>query len=158
MKPIEFVGVRGGHGCTTVAIAAATFTGGLDLLKAHNLEDAQALAGTTILGPSEVFVMDSGIVPNSQWNTRRIAVLRGPDYLGAKTLLERREQFDGMVMVQEPGRSLMPSDMESMTGLQVVAVVDYTPSVARTIDAGLFLQKLPRLEEFAGLRSWIESL
>jgi len=34
-------------------------------------------------------------------------------------------------------------------------VIDHTPVVARTLDAGLFLSRVDRLGEFTQLRTWI---
>jgi hypothetical protein len=36
----------------------------------------------------------------------------------------------------------------------VIAHVDVTPTVARTIDAGLLIPRLDRLDELAPLRQW----
>ncbi len=60
-----------------------------------------------------------------------------------------------MVVVSEPGRALDARDVEHVSGRPVVAVIDHTPVVARTIDAGLLMQRVNRLPEFGQLRSWI---
>ena len=91
--------------------------------------------------------------------TRRIGVLRGPDYLGLRTLCEHAEApLDALVMLAEPGRALDARDVEHVSGRRVVAVVDHTPVVARTIDAGLLVHRLGRLREFAQLRTWITQI
>jgi hypothetical protein len=37
-------------------------------------------------------------------------------------------------------------------------VIDHTPMVARTIDAGLLVHRLDRLREFTQLRTWITQI
>ena len=50
----------------------------------------------------------------------------------------------GVVLVREPGRSLRARDIEHALGVSVVAEVDVDPAVARAVDAGLLLSRLPR--------------
>ena len=185
MQSIEFIGVRGGHGTTTVALAAAATLAtrgptristadrrslcaaagiahdGLPIPLAANLElsdgdDGDVIDGGTLEahrteGPSPDL---SGRVTASE--RLRIGVMRGPDYLGLRTLCEHADvHMDGLVVVLESGRALDARDVDHVTGRTVVAVVDHTPVIARIIDAGLFLQRLTRLREFAQLRTWI---
>ncbi len=58
----------------------------------------------------------------------------------------------------EAGRALDARDVEHVTGRPVMAVVDHTPVVARTIDAGLLMQRLDRISEFSQLRTWITQI
>jgi hypothetical protein len=50
----------------------------------------------------------------------------------------------GIVLVDEPGRSLTSRDVENALGVPVVAEVRLDPAVARAVDAGLLLARLPK--------------
>ncbi len=50
----------------------------------------------------------------------------------------------GVVLVREPGRALRARDIEHALGVAVLAEVDVDPAVARAVDAGLLLARLPR--------------
>lgn len=49
-----------------------------------------------------------------------------------------------IVVINEPGRALNPNDIEAVIGIPVTATVPYTPTISRTIDAGLLNSRLPR--------------
>lgn len=49
----------------------------------------------------------------------------------------------GLVVLQEPGRSLGPSDLSQVLGRPVVARIPTRDSVARAVDAGTFPTRLP---------------
>jgi len=51
---------------------------------------------------------------------------------------------DAMVVVREPGRVLTKSDMEHAVGCPVEATIQWDPAVARAVDAGLLIRRLPR--------------
>ena len=191
MQTIEFIGVRGGHGTTTVALAAAAIlvAGGPTDVAAHDpdaicvavgavLDDLPLrLAEGVYLKPDApgVQVVDAGTLEQyldlgpfddepaqavlCARERLRIGVLRGPDYVGLRTLCAHQEaRLDGVVVVSEAGRALDHRDVEHVTGRAVVAVVDHTPAVARAIDAGLLLRRCTRLREFAQLRSWLAAI
>lgn len=50
----------------------------------------------------------------------------------------------GVVVVSEPGRALGASDVTAAVDAPVVAVVPVDPAVARLVDAGLLVTRLPR--------------
>jgi hypothetical protein len=50
----------------------------------------------------------------------------------------------GVVLVDEPGRALTSSDVEHALNVPVVAEVRLDPAVARAVDAGLLIARLPR--------------
>jgi hypothetical protein len=50
----------------------------------------------------------------------------------------------GVVLVNEPGRALSAADIERALGVPVVAEVQLDPAVARAVDAGLLVARLPR--------------
>jgi hypothetical protein len=51
---------------------------------------------------------------------------------------------DGIVLLDEPGRSLTVSDVARAVGAPVVARVAVDPAVARAVDAGLLAARLPQ--------------
>ena len=83
-------------------------------------------------------------------------VLRGPCYIALATLLASPAQRpDGIILVAEEGRSLTARDVSEVTGLPVVATVQATARVARTIDAGLLPSRVTRLHELDQLRTLV---
>jgi hypothetical protein len=85
-----------------------------------------------------------------------LVVVRGPCYLALRHLVNAEGRLpDGIVLAKEAGRSLTAKDVSDVTGVPVVAQIDVTPAVARTIDAGLLVARLHRLDELAPLRHWI---
>ncbi len=50
----------------------------------------------------------------------------------------------GVVLVDEPGRALTSGDVEHALGVPVVAEVRLDPAVARAVDAGLLIARLPK--------------
>jgi MinD superfamily P-loop ATPase len=50
----------------------------------------------------------------------------------------------GVVLVTEPGRALRSTDVARSLGVPVVAEIPLDPSVARAVDAGMLLSRLPR--------------
>ena len=85
-------------------------------------------------------------------------MLRGPCYLALRSLLRGQQSPDGIVLLAEPGRSLTARDVEDVTGVPVVARVAVSPTVARTIDAGLLVARLHRLRDLASLRIYATRL
>ena len=51
----------------------------------------------------------------------------------------------GVVVVEEPGRSLSPADVADVLGCPVLATIPLDPSVARAVDAGLLIHRAPPL-------------
>ncbi|MEP7113891.1 MAG: hypothetical protein ABI862_11535 [Ilumatobacteraceae bacterium] len=62
--------------------------------------------------------------------------------------IRRAQQFEirptGIVLVDEPGRSLTSRDVEHALGVPVAAEVRLDPAVARAVDAGLLIARLPK--------------
>jgi hypothetical protein len=193
MHPIEFIGIRGGHGATTVALAAAATLAnrgptrisvsthdrgamcaivgiahdGLPIPIAEHLDlapdefDGDVIDAGTLERYFDEEPFDDELAQRHQnaAEALRIGVLRGPDYLGLRTLCEHAEApLDALVLLAEPGRALDARDVEHVAGRPVVAVIDHTPMVARTIDAGLLVHRLDRLREFTQLRTWITQI
>ncbi len=190
MQPIEFIGIRGGHGTTTVALAAAATlaTRGPTRISTHDRRALCALVGVAhdeqpipiaehlvlAIGENDGDVIDAGTLEQyldgpfddelaarcqSAAGRLRVGVLRGPDYLGLRTLCEHPEaKLDGLVVLSEAGRALDARDVEQVSGRPVVAVVAHTPVVARTIDAGMLMSRIAGLREFTELRTWITEI
>ena len=72
-----------------------------------------------------------------------LLVLR-PCYLALRRALAAPVRPSGVVLVDEPGRALGRDDVEGVLGVPVTAVVALDPAVARAVDAGVLLSRLPR--------------
>jgi hypothetical protein len=55
----------------------------------------------------------------------------------------RSPRPDGIVLVEEPGRSLTAADVARAVGAPVVARISVDPAIARAVDAGLLAARLP---------------
>ncbi|MEZ5256123.1 MAG: hypothetical protein R2705_04320 [Ilumatobacteraceae bacterium] len=67
-----------------------------------------------------------------------------PCYLALRRCVPVAASASGVVLVDEPGRALRAADVAASLGLPIVATVELDPSVARAIDAGLLVGRLPR--------------
>lgn len=67
-----------------------------------------------------------------------------PCFLALRRATHLSRPPTGVVLVREPGRALRARDVEHALGVPVVAEVDVDPAVARAVDAGLLLARLPR--------------
>jgi MinD-like ATPase involved in chromosome partitioning or flagellar assembly len=70
-----------------------------------------------------------------------------PCYLSLRRAVRSGVQADGVVLVADAGRSLDRRDVADVLGVPVLAVVQVDPVVARTVDAGLLVSRLPRVLE-----------
>jgi MinD-like ATPase involved in chromosome partitioning or flagellar assembly len=77
-----------------------------------------------------------------------LLVLR-PCYLALRRAVAAPVRPSGVVLVDEPGRALGRDDVEGVLGVPVKAVVRVDPAIARAVDAGVFLHRLPRRLERA---------
>lgn len=75
--------------------------------------------------------------------TLSLCVLR-PCYLAVRRALDVPVKPTGIVLVDEPGRSLQRGDIESVLGVPVWAQIPLDPAVARAVDAGLLAGRTPR--------------
>lgn len=175
---ITVAGARGGHGTTTVATAIAIIAAGHDPTELVSHDAApflgvpdpngsgnivpvldQLILSESGTGNERVTVVDAGTAGDVErkgtGNGAYYVVLRGPCFLGLNTLVGNRQRDGiptGIILVPEEGRSLRERDVEEVLGIPVVARVRHSPSVARTIDAGLLLTRLHRQREFEQLR------
>ena len=72
-----------------------------------------------------------------------LLVLR-PCYVALRRALACEVAPTGVVLVSEPGRALGRTDVERVLDVPVVAQVEVEPAIARTIDAGLLANRMPR--------------
>lgn len=82
--------------------------------------------------------------------TRSLLVLR-PCLPSLRRALHAPIKPSGLVVVSEPGRALDGGDASEVLDVPVVAEIAVDAAVARTVDAGLFLARPPRLLQ-RGLR------
>jgi hypothetical protein len=64
-------------------------------------------------------------------------------YLALRAAVRQPTRPTGVVLVEEPGRALRARDIEASLGVPVVATVLLDPAIARAVDAGLLLARLP---------------
>ncbi|HVF32525.1 MAG TPA: hypothetical protein VM933_05770 [Acidimicrobiales bacterium] len=77
-------------------------------------------------------------------STVSLLVIR-PCYLALRRALSAPARPSGVVVVDEPKRSLDATDIEEVLGVPVQAVVPWAPEIARAVDAGLLAARLPRM-------------
>jgi hypothetical protein len=77
---------------------------------------------------------------------RDLLVTRGC-YLALRRAVTLDRRPAGVIVVEEPGRSLRPVDIETAIGSPVVAAVALDISVFRAVDAGLLAARVPRVIE-----------
>ena len=66
-----------------------------------------------------------------------------PCYLAVSRARRSTVRPDGVVLVDEPGRALRPDDIAAALGVPVVAALPYDPKIARAVDSGLAVSRLP---------------
>jgi cellulose biosynthesis protein BcsQ len=74
---------------------------------------------------------------------RSLLVIR-PCFLAVRRASRTPRRATGVVVVNEPGRTLSQDDVGAALGLPVVAAVEADPAVARLVDAGLLTARMPR--------------
>lgn len=68
-----------------------------------------------------------------------------PCYLALRAAQRLGRPPSGIVLITEPGRALRRSDVEASVGAPVVLELPSDPAVARAVDTGLLVSRLPRL-------------
>ncbi len=113
-------------------------------------ESGAALVAALAGGP--VVVADAG---RAEYSVQRavvevadtsVVVVRGC-YLALRRAVddELTARAMGVVVIDEPGRSLRPADVADVLGCPVLATIGVDPSVSRAVDAGLLVQRPPQL-------------
>jgi MinD-like ATPase involved in chromosome partitioning or flagellar assembly len=107
---------------------------------AERLLDAMAGRPLVVVdaGPPSSFAVEVAAA-----STLSLLVIR-PCYLALRRALAAPVRPSGVVVVEEPKRSLDALDIEDVLGVPVQAVVPWSPDIARAVDAGLLGARLPR--------------
>lgn len=124
----------------------AEVVGGEGLTGADRAQRWEVLA-RLLAGDERCVIVDVGRLapchqPLVEFAERSLLVTRAC-YL-ALTAVSRSRRPDGVVAIREPGRALRTSDVEAAVGVSVVAALSIDPAVARAVDAGVFIRRLPR--------------
>lgn len=96
--------------------------------------------------PEDHRLKTDGVADTSRW-----LVVRGPCYLSLRAAIDHPWRPHGIVVLAEAGRPLTSADVSDVVGAPVIAQVHVEAAVARIIDAGLLLARLPRLSAFQSL-------
>lgn len=79
--------------------------------------------------------------------THSYLVIR-PCYLALRrataALGNQKNEFDGIILIDEPGRALTANDVATVLRLPVVARIALDPAVSRSVDAGLLANRVPK--------------
>jgi cellulose biosynthesis protein BcsQ len=123
-------------------------------------EPAAVLFARRLAGDGRFVVVDAGTLPASEASPvaerlvadadRSLLVVRSC-YLALRHVTRCARRIDGVVLIEEPGRSLGADDVAAVAGAPVVARVRCEPQVARVVDAGLLCSRMPRAVERAML-------
>jgi hypothetical protein len=73
----------------------------------------------------------------------RALLVTRPCYLALRAASRSLARPTGVVLIDEPGRALRARDIECGLGAPVVATVLLDPAIARAVDAGLLLARVP---------------
>ena len=170
MPNIQVFGARGGHGATTLSLLLGRFMYSTvhDLANngGFNVSDPTAEKYGSWSPVERTFehstthaVYDCGTLDNlgggsvatnlPPWTEAidlSVIVLRGPDYLGLRSIMKHKERYNNnnfvVMVVEEDGRSLTKSDAELVTGLPTFSM-SHSPAIARANDSGLIASNSP---------------
>ena len=113
------------------------------------VERARALAALLAADPRPV-VVDAGLVSGDDVGSviavsaaESLLVTR-PCFLAIRRALVAPVRPSAVVLVMEEGRALTARDVEAALGVPVRAEVSVTAQVARAVDAGVLMARLPR--------------
>lgn len=148
---IGFISAKGGQGVTTVSSILATYLAKSTTVTLVPSDDTRACLGVAE-GQDEVIPNlrladdapdgDGITILDNRAGDYTVLVTRAC-YLALRRAVAAGLEFDGIVMVDEPGRALNARDVERALGKPVVAIVAFDPVIARAIDAGLLAARLP---------------
>ena len=121
---------------------------GSGTLMHHDLtaEHCNALA-TELDTSSELTVVDagSGHIPQLINNATTSLLVIRPCYLALRKAAHLAVKPHGIVLINEPGRSLGKRDVESVVGAPVLVELPLDPTIARCVDAGLLASRIPTM-------------
>lgn len=119
---------------------------GNDSLLHHDLtaEHCNSLA-TELDTSNELTVVDagSGHIPQLINNATTSLLVIRPCYLALRKAAHLSVKPHGIVLINEPGRSLGKCDVESVVGAPVLVDLPLDPTIARCVDAGLLASRIP---------------
>ena len=105
---------------------------------------ADLARATAAIGPDVVVDAGSGPPPTTLQAIADVSLLvTRPCYLALTRAQRSSVRPHGVVLVDEPWRALRPDDISAALGVPVVAVVSYDPKIARAVDSGLAVSRLP---------------
>lgn len=107
--------------------------------------DRLAVLGGVLGAGARTVVVDAGCTTDIAWapaGHRSVVVLR-TCYLAARRA-GRLPASTHLVVIDEPGRALRPADIAAAVGVECWARLPADPAVARAVDAGLLVARLPR--------------
>lgn len=116
----------------------------------HAADRAEVLA-RQLAATSRTVVVDCGLATEA-WSvatvlagaaTLSLLVLRNC-YLAVRRAMDPPLRASGVVVVEEPGRSLAAADIGAVLQLPVMAQIPFDPAVGRAADAGILRSRLPR--------------
>ena len=130
-------------------------TGGLDVIPAGGVDVAgwPPARGAALVEALDALdrpvVVDAGLLRTEVHElvaraTTSLLVVRSC-YLALRRAVAAPLRPSGVVLVREPGRSLGRADVEDVLGVPVVACIEQSVDVARAVDAGLLMARLPSL-------------
>jgi len=103
------------------------------------------LAATLSAWPGVIVDAGSGAPPAALHAAAEHSLLvTRPCFIAIRRATRIGVQPTGVVFIDEPGRALSSDDVERALGVPVVAETRLDPAVARAVDAGLLVARLPR--------------
>jgi Mrp family chromosome partitioning ATPase len=96
---------------------------------------------------NELTVVDagSGHIPQLINNATTSLLVIRPCYLALRKAAHISVKPHGIVLINEPGRSLGKHDVESVIGAPVLVELPLDPTIARCVDAGLLASRIPTM-------------
>jgi len=114
----------------------------------HDLTSEHCNTLATELDTSnELTVVDagSGHIPQLINNATTSLLVIRPCYLALRKAAHLSVKPHGIVLINEPGRSLGKRDVESVVGAPVLVELPLDPTIARCVDAGLLASRIPTM-------------
>jgi hypothetical protein len=109
-------------------------------------DDQWARLATAIAGSGNVIIdAGTGHPPQALHDSAEQSLLvTRPCFIAIRRAQHLSIRPTGIVLIDEPGRSLTSRDVEHALGVPVAAEVRLDPAVARAVDAGLLIARLPK--------------
>jgi hypothetical protein len=99
-------------------------------------------------GRTSDVIVDAGTTPAPSPSliaaADRTVLVTRPCYLAMRAAARLEHRPSGVIVIEEPGRALGTTEVVSVVGAPLVASILLDPAIARAVDAGLLLARLPR--------------